>query len=263
MSTTYHALLLAVVLLASIVGATEVGRRLGIRRSKRDAEGSRAGLGAIEGAIFALLGLLIAFSFSGAAARFDNRRMLIVQEANDIGTAYLRIDLLPAAAQPAIRDLFRKYLDLRLALYQSLAKHDQDPEAVRLISEAVEVQQVLWSLAVRESQVAGPPVAQLLLPTLNSMFDTCSLRIASIRLHPPRPVFFMLLGLTLLAAVLAGFGMAGAQKRSWLHIFGFAVIMASTVYLIVDLEYPRRGLIRVDASDQLLVDLRRGMEPRP
>jgi len=263
MSTTSHALLLAVVLLGSIVGATEVGRRLGIRRSKRDAEGSRAGLGAIEGAIFALLGLLIAFTFSGAAARFDTRRMLIVQEANDIGTAYLRVDLLPAAAQPPLRDLFRKYLDLRLGLYQSLAADDRDPTAVRLISEAAEVQRSLWALAVRECQAAGPPAAQLLLPAINAMFDTCGVRIASIRLHPPPAVFGMLLGLTLLAAVLAGFGMAGAQKRSWLHILGFAIIMASTVYLIVDLEYPRRGLIRVDASDQILVDLRQGMAPRP
>src|SRR5262245_47987101 len=80
----------------------EVGRRLGQRRQSLDAEGGRAGLGAVEGAVFALMGLLIAFTFSGAAARFDSRRQLIVDEANAIGTAWLRLDLLPASAQPAL-----------------------------------------------------------------------------------------------------------------------------------------------------------------
>jgi len=76
----------------------ELGRRLGRLRQRKDEEAARAGLGAVEGAVFALLGLLIAFTFSGAALRFDARRQLIVQEANAIGTAWLRLSLLPAKA---------------------------------------------------------------------------------------------------------------------------------------------------------------------
>ena len=76
----------------------EVGRRVGQRRREADTEGARAGVGVIDGAVFALLGLLLAFTFSGAAARFDTRRHLIVEEANAIGTAYLRLDLLPPDA---------------------------------------------------------------------------------------------------------------------------------------------------------------------
>jgi hypothetical protein len=75
----------------------ETGRRLGVRRLASDPEGARAGTGTVEGAVFALLGLLVAFTFSGAASRFDQRRDLIVEETNDIGTAYLRLDLLPAS----------------------------------------------------------------------------------------------------------------------------------------------------------------------
>src|SRR5512143_443438 len=85
----------------------ELGRRLGRRRQGKHEEGARAGLGAVEGAVFALLGLLIAFTFSGAASRFDARRELIVREANAIGTAWLRLSLLPADAQPGLRVLFR------------------------------------------------------------------------------------------------------------------------------------------------------------
>src|SRR5262245_16840999 len=97
----------------------ELGWRLG-RRQGRDAEGGQAGVGAVEGAVFALMGLLIAFTFSGAATRFDSRRQVIVEEANAIGTAWLRLDLLPSAAQPALRDMFRRYLDARLAVYQKV-----------------------------------------------------------------------------------------------------------------------------------------------
>lgn len=264
MNTTVQTLLLAILLFAVLVGATEVGRRLGIRRSKRDAEGARAGLGAIEGALFGLLGLLIAFTFSGAATRFDHRRTLIAQEGNDIGTAYLRVDLLPPAAQPALRTLLRQYLDVRLALYEHLEQNQESAATRRLLEETAAVQQSLWALAVKECQASNSPGAtQLLLSALNAMFDTCGVRLAALRLHPPPVVFGMLLGLTWIGAVLAGFGMAGGQKRSWLHILGFAGIMAVTVYVILDLEFPRRGLIRVDSSDRILTDLRRSMEPRP
>ena len=91
----------------------EVGRRIGIRRLEKDPEGAEAGVGTVEGAVFALLGLLIAFTFSGAASRFDTRRQLIIEETNDIGTAYLRLDLLSTEAQPGLREKFRQYVDTR------------------------------------------------------------------------------------------------------------------------------------------------------
>jgi len=110
--------LLAGFLFLALLGMIELGRRLGI--SKRTRHGTVSeGLGAVEGAVFGLLGLLIAFTFSGAASRFDSRRGLIVEEANDIGTAWLRIDVLPTEAQPALRDKFREYTDARIAVYRA------------------------------------------------------------------------------------------------------------------------------------------------
>src|SRR5512147_2359963 len=115
MNRVIVASLFAAGLFVGMILLLEFGRRLGQRRQGKDEEGARAGLGAVEGAVFALLGLLIAFTFSGAASRFDARRDLIVTEANAIGTAWLRLDLLSPGAQSELRDLFRKYLDLRLA----------------------------------------------------------------------------------------------------------------------------------------------------
>src|SRR5499426_4920010 len=98
----------------------EIGRRIAIRRMKEDTGNAAEGVGAVDGAVFALLGLLLAFTFSGASARFDHRRDLIVEETNAIGTAWLRLDLLPAQEQPALREGFRRYLDSRLAVYRAL-----------------------------------------------------------------------------------------------------------------------------------------------
>ncbi|MEY3788920.1 MAG: hypothetical protein RLZ75_3128 [Pseudomonadota bacterium] len=114
MNLTLIALLTAAGLFFGVLLFLEIGQRIGIARIAHNSDGLAKGSGAAEGAVFALLGLLIAFTFSGATSRFEDRRHLITEEANDIGTAYLRVDLLPSDAQPEIRELFRRYVDLRV-----------------------------------------------------------------------------------------------------------------------------------------------------
>jgi hypothetical protein len=92
------------------------------------------------------------------------------------------------------------------------------------------------------------------------MIDITTTRTMAAQLHPPMVVFAMLFGLALAGALLAGYGMAGGRARSWLHMFGFAAVLAGAVYVIIDLEYPRLGLIRVDAFDRALVELRSSMK---
>lgn len=245
-------------LTAGMLWLLEWGRRIGTRRLANDSEGARTGTGAVDGAVFALLGLLIAFTFSGAAARFDTRRQLVVEEANSIGTAWLRLDVLPAEAQPALRGLFRQYVDSRLEVYRRLP----DLNAARAeLDRSIQMQGEIWRLAVAGCQTAeGQRVAMLVLPALNEMFDIVTTRTMAGQTHPPAVIFVMLGVLSLCSALLAGFGMAGGRQRSWVHILAFTLILATTVYVILDLEFPRIGLIRVDAADALLVDLRQGMK---
>ena len=93
-------------LFVAMLLASEVGRRIGVARLARDPEGLAKGAGAAEAAVFGFLGLYVAFTFAGAGSRFEDRRHLIAAEANAIDTAYLRVDLLPADAQPEIRGCF-------------------------------------------------------------------------------------------------------------------------------------------------------------
>src|SRR5262245_31821470 len=115
----YFALLDAAMVFAILLMLV-VGRRIGARDLARNPEGTQSAFGALEASVLALLGLVLAFTISGATGRFDTRRMQIVDEVNAIGTAYLRLDVLPAAAQPALRDEFRRYLDTRVAAYRKI-----------------------------------------------------------------------------------------------------------------------------------------------
>jgi hypothetical protein len=236
----------------------ELGRRLGLRRMARDPEGAKAGAGAVEAAVFALMGLLIAFTFSGAAARFDNRRELLVEEANCIGTAWLRLDLLPAAAQPSLREKFRQYTDARLAVFRELP----DLAAAKVeLDRATVLQNEIWTQALEACRASSAPsTTMLVVPALNQMFDMATTRTMSSRMHPPMIIYAML-GLLLLAgSLLAGYHMGEGKARSWFHSFAFVVAIALAFYVILDFEFPRVGIIRIHSFDQVLVELRQSMK---
>lgn len=246
-------LLLSLGLCLGMILAFEIGRRLGRRRIAKDSSDRIPGTSVIEGSLFALLGLLVAFTFSGAADRFDSRRRLIIDETNAIGTAYLRLDLLLPEEQPALRDGFRRYVDARVDVYRKL------PDLAAARAELVRVKAIQAEIWERVVITRAPaPAAMLLLPALNTMFDIATSRTLAAELHPPLTIFVMLGALVIAGALFAGYGMA-ASERSWIHILGYAVTLAISVYVILDLEYPRLGLIRVDAFDRALVELRQAM----
>ena len=259
MNFTALGILTVLAMLAATLCLLEIGRRLGVRRLAQDPEGAKAGAGAVDGAVFGLMGLLIAFTFTGAAARFDARRALAVEEANCVGTAWLRLDLLPASAQPPLREKFRHYVDARLALFRKLpdiaaAKAEQTRAGV--------LQTEIWAQAVAACRDSGTsPATMLLLPALNQMFDMATTRTMGIRMHPPAAIYGMLALLVLAAALLAGYGMGAGKIRHWLHALAFVLVTVLAVYVILDFEFPRIGLIRIHDIDQVFVDLQESMKP--
>ncbi len=248
----------AIGLSIGVFASIAIGRRMGARRRAAEGEDYSKGVGAIESAVFALLGLILAFCFSGALTRFDARRQLVITEANNIGTAWLRIDLLPQDSQGPIRDLFRRYLDSRIAAYQQLP----DFAAFRKeLAQTAKLQGEIWSLAVPATAKAttnGTPM--LFLDALNSMFDIVTTRTETFLLHSPPVIFYLLAALAFACALFAGYEMAARTRRNLLHSIAFAGVLAVTVYVIVDLEYPRVGLINISDSDQVLINLRQSMQ---
>ena len=249
----------ALVVFFGILIFLAVGRRIGQWSITRDGGAALINAGSLEAAVFAILGLLIAFTFSGALTRFDVRRAQIVDEANAIGTAYLRIDVLPSDAQPRLRQAFRDYVDARIATYKKLP----DLQAARNeLIRSQELQADIWAQAVVASRTpdSRPGTEVLVLPALNQMFDITTVRAMASQMHPPSIVFAMLIGLALASALLAGYQSAGAKAYHWVHQLGFACIVAFTVFVILDIEYPRRGWVRLDATDEVLVAVRASMK---
>lgn len=244
------------VLFAAMLALQELGRRLGERDIRRQPGHDKRSPGPSEGAVYGLLGLFLAFTFHGAGARYDARRHLAVDEANAIGTAWLRIDILPEASQSHMRDRFRQYTDARLDYYR-LMNDDVAVDAAR--TKLLTLREDIWKSGVAAATASGAiaPIV-VFLPALNTMFDISTTREEATRLHPPPAVFVVVATLALIGAVFAGFGMAG-RVRSWLHTLGFAAVVTMALFVILDFEFPRLGLIRVDVADSVLRDARDSM----
>lgn len=254
MNPAQWAIVLSSSLFVGIVACLEVGYRIALRNSAKHPESVHEGIAVIEAAVFALFGLLLGFSFAGGTSRLDASRQLIIQESNAIGTAYLRLDLLPASDQAEMRRLFREYLDTRLRVYEKLPDlmaADQE------LARAAQIQQEIWSRAVTASRADSTQnVPRLLLPALNEMIDVTTGRTVALHTHLPALIFFLLVSVALLSGLLAGYAMEKRKHRSLFHMVLYAAVVAITVYAILDLDYPRSGTIRLDTADKALLQLR-------
>jgi uncharacterized membrane protein YraQ (UPF0718 family) len=236
--------------LAGMVAGLELGYRIGRRRVQPN-DLTYEGLGAIEAAIFALLGLLLGFAFAGAMSRLDTRRQLIVQETNVISTAYLRLDLLPAADQPEMRRLFRAYLEARVRAYDHVLDADETAR-----QDAKKLQEEIWTRAVSAGRLDPTHnTARSVLPALNEMIDVTTARTVALGSRLPQLVWTLLIVVALLSALLAGYAMAKRTRRSLLHMGIYAVAVSITIYTVLDLDNPRAGLVRLDAAESVLRQL--------
>jgi len=235
----------------------EVGHWLGTRIGGEQTAPPPVVFGTIETAIYALLGLMVAFTFSGAASRIDTRRTLTADEANAIGTAYLRLDVLSAASQPSLRDKFRRYTEARIAVYRVLP----DIEASKAnAARATALQSEIWADTVTALKET-PASSLLVLPSLNAMFDIAATRSVILNTHIPPIVLATLVALTLVCALLIGHGLPRDRPAgTLLHTLGFAFVVTLTMYVIFDLDHPRVGLIRLDYADQALFDVLAAMK---
>ena len=247
-------ILLPVGLFCAMMAAAAAGNRIAQIRRQRLAGDAAVGTSAIDAAVLGLLGLLVAFWFSSAGTRLDVRRSLIVEEANAIGTAWLRLDLLPAATGTAVRDLFRGYVDVRLAQAKVPLQPDTQAACDRRLTE---LREGIW----RQSVAAAPEcesdqAAAILLESLNEMFDAGTRHQAFFKAHTPTAILILLLVVAVFAALLAGHDMGGRGAFHWLHAIVLAGVVSLTIWVIYDLEMPRYGLIRVDNFDATMRDVR-------
>jgi hypothetical protein len=243
--------------LVALVGAAELGRWIGRRAKATARPEAHAGLGTIESASLGLLALMIGFTFSMALTRYDTRRATVLDEANAIGTAALRAQLLPEAQAHASRDLLGRYARVRLALGTAGADGQARSQA---IAQSLDLQNQLWREAVAASaaDTRSTPIG-LYVQALNDMIDMHEKRLTALRNHVPETVILLLYLIALTATGFTGYGAGLAGDRERGSKLVMAVLVATVLILVIDLDRPYRGLITV--SQQPMLDLIQGLPP--
>ncbi|XZE55341.1 hypothetical protein SH139x_001349 [Planctomycetaceae bacterium SH139] len=237
--------LLALVMVALLLAASEIGYRAGARR--KDASDSlRSLMSGIGAAMLGILGLLLGFTLSMAIARWDVRRDVIVDESNAIGTLWLRAGLLPEPLYGDLRSALREYTDTRIALGGSRDNLDAMRTAQ---SEGEALHARIWSVVERADQPGtSPAVLSTLITAANELIDLHELRVASIENFLPPSLILLLLGVAAVAVGFLAWSFGASSERGRTSILFLAVLICAVLLLIMDVNRPRRGRIEVGVA---------------
>lgn len=244
--------LIAALLFISMLLLIEVGYRVGRKYKSNTNEPSKAHISAIQGSLLGVLALILGFTFSLSLQRYDSRSSEVVNEANTIGTTFLRAQLLPAAIAAPAQSLLTDYVKLRVESGK-VTLVDQD-EREQLLAESKTLQNKLWALAVQSAQQdAGPVKSGLFIQSLNDMIDALESRNAALDKHVPEVVLLLLYGTFLMTGSIVGFSAGLAGHRTSFVTYIMVGLIVLLVFVIVDLDRPRRGFIEV--SQKSLITL--------
>src|SRR5206468_872916 len=236
---------------ALLFGACETGFRLGGRKNGAE----KTDQGHVLSAMLALLGLLVGFTFSIAVGRHELRRSLVVEEANAIGTEYLRTQMVPEPFRTRLADALRRYTDARLALAAAGESETAIAQADRL---ADSLQRQMWVTTVEAVPAIQPAaVSSLLVVAMNTIIDAASSRRAALEARLPSIAFGSLVLYAAVAGGMLGFVSGSGRNRSRVGAFVLLMLLTLALGLILDMDRPRRGTIKV--SQQPLIDLRASM----
>jgi len=241
--------LIVAFLLIVALAVMEIGFRLGHPSRHAHDDDSKGHVNATAATTLGIVGLLMAFTFSLALQRFDSRSDAVVDEANAIATAYLRAQLLPVPLRADVMKQLRAYLDLRV---KADAVSPVDPEWRGLLDQAARVQSSLWVGARRAAELEPNPVTSgLFIQSLNELIDSFGRREAALNRRVPDLVLYLLFATFVLSGLIVGFAAGvGGRRPSWVTI-GMVVLMGAVIYVVLDLDRPRRGLIKVNETNLL------------
>lgn len=248
-------LLIVLILLFSL--CVYVGRKLGIKHLLNATHPKTEIVGVAESAVFGLLALLIAFTFSGAYERFESRKMHLVEEADMFDKAYNYIDIIPQKYQTELRDDMRAYFDAYIAAFNDIP----DMEKVEKdLAKALIYEDKIWNASVAAGETLNNVAyAQIYMPAFNDMFEAAHKGYYLTQIHPPRIIFVLLIGLAALGAFLVGYNSAENKQKYPLHSMSYIILTAFTIYLIINIEYPRVGFITMPGFEKILSEVRQNM----
>ena len=232
--------------------SVEVGYRFARTRLERSQEEKESPVSGMVGATLGLLAFMLAFTFGLAGSRFEDRRQVLLSEANAIGTTYLRTAMLPEPMRTETQNLLREYVDLRLEAVQP-GKLDH------ALVKSEELHNRLWAQAVAATEKDRSPITGLFVQSLNEVIDLHAERVmAGLRSRIPGVIWIVLYALAVLAMIIMGYHSGLAHSRRSIAVIALVLGFSSVLYLIADLDRPGQGTLRV--SQQAMIDLRNSMK---
>ncbi|KFE64847.1 DUF4239 domain-containing protein [Hyalangium minutum] len=196
----------------------------------------------LETSVLGMLALLLGFTFSMAVSRHDGRRKLVVDEANAIGTTWLRTSILPEPQRAGTRTLLRRYVDVRMRFGSS---SPGQPEYGEVLQQTAALQQELWQSATEAMDSRRDALMASYIASLNEAIDVSEERTAALENRIPHEAWGMLGFFSLAATFIVGLAM---PSRSTQMLLILPAVISCALTLVLDLDAPRRGLIRVDQS---------------
>jgi hypothetical protein len=236
---------IAGILLGSAVGATEAGYRLGLRAQARSSAAARKHVDNVQASMLGLLALLLGFTFSLSLGRYESRSVAVIDETNAIGTAWLRAQALPDSVREPTREALRAYVDLRVR--EAAVALDHRAERDALLAAAGAAQLDLWNLAHRAmAEDSHSVMTGLYVQALNELIDAYGRRIATLDRHVPEAVSLVLYMTMIFVAGVVGYAAGLGDHRPFNISYLMLMLIVLLVFVIVDIDRPRRGLIQVN-----------------
>lgn len=239
----------AICLFACMLAAMFLGGAMGKPLQTKINEDGKSQANSVQGSLLGLLALLLGFTFSLSLGRFDQRSAEVVNEANAIGTAWLRSDLVGDARRDEVKALLQRYSAIRVEAVTVSAADAAGRTAMVDAANGVFAQ--LWVLAAAEAREVKNPVAMGFVSSLNDMTDALASRDAAINRHVPELVLILLFGTFILLGGVVGYSSGIARIRPGVPVYAMMMLIVILVFLIIDLDRPRRGLIEVDQSPMI------------
>jgi Protein of unknown function (DUF4239) len=231
--------------------SVEVGYRVARNRQQHDAENASL-VGGMVGPTLGLLAFMLAFTFGLAGSRFEDRRQVLLSEANAIGTAYLRAKLLPEPMRTDAQNLLREYVDVRLEAVQP-GKLDQ------ALVKSEELHNKLWSVAIATAEKERSAITSIFIQSLNEVIDLHAERVtAGLRSRVPAIIWIVLYVLAILSMGIMGYHTGLSNSKRSLAVIALILGFSSVLFLIADLDRPGQGTLQV--SQHAMIDLRNSMK---
>ncbi len=249
-------LLICLVLMGVLMLAVEIGFWAKKAGGKSSPDGAEKGdIAFLFAGVMTLLALLLGFTYSMSAGRFEQRRQLVIEEANAIGTTYLRAKTLPEPRSSEIQELLRQYTALRVEIGSTRAP---GPEKIReWDNRAKQLHGLLWSPAAVLARESPSPIISIFLVTLNEMIDLHAKRLAAFRNRVPFSIYLVLFIVSTTLLWLVGSYFGSQRRRMRLLTTALALLVAAVMWLILDLDQPVQGAIKT--SQQSIIELHRDL----